>query len=113
MKINIVKLILALGFGTLSGLLCYVLAKNNLTSFIVTTVSMSVCLASAFGFDYNCGNSNVNIKTAALIFTIIAFLVNVMFCFFPNSTLIYLALIGIVTLIDVAVVYSLCKPGSK
>lgn len=113
MKINVVKLILALGFGALSGLLCYVLAKENLTSFIVTAVSMFICMASVFGFDYNYGNRNVNIKTAACTFTVIAFFVNIMFCFFINSTLMYLALIGFVILLDIATVYSLCKPGSK
>lgn len=117
MKLNLVKSLLVFGVSALLGLLCYVIAKDvdyrNWISFASATLSIYVCLESAIACEYNCGNRNVNIKVCAWVFSIMVVIANFVFSCFMYNVLVYIAVVSILALMDVASVYALCKPQEK
>lgn len=117
MKVNIVKMIIAICLAMLLSLICYVLApevdNRKWISFGVSSLSLMVLLIQSMGIDYNCGNRNVNIKLVASIGVILTLISNIVFSCFTYSILIYIAIIGILTLLFVASIYSMYDPNIK
>ena len=113
MKIDVVKLIVALAISALIGLICLEMAKGDPTrqwvSFAVSTLSIGICLGMAVALKYNDANRSINIKTTAWCFAFLAVVTNIVFNCFTYNVAIYIAVAFIVTLIGVALVYSLLK----
>lgn len=117
MKINVVKCIIALGVSILLGLLCYEIAKSdefrNWISLATAAISIFICLGSAIACDYKSGSRNANIKVTAWVFTALVVIVNFIFsCFMYNIT-VYVVVISLLTLMNIAITYALYKPQVK
>ncbi len=114
MKVNVVKLILALGFGAILGLLCYQIAgeeaSRNLISFAVAGTSMFLSIGMLMGFEYENENRGVNIKTAGTLMATLLLVVNIVFSCFAYGVLAYVGVVGFLTLLDIALIYSMYKP---
>ena len=117
MKISFIKTIIVACIGVLFGLLCFVIADkdnyHNWVSFAMTAISTFVCLGSAMACNYNCGHRDVNIKVVAWLFSIIVILLNFIFSSFTNNSIVYIAIILLITVINIAVVNALYKPETK
>lgn len=117
MKINVVKTLIVLGISTLMGLLCFEIAKEddyrNWLSFIIATISIFLCLGSATACDYNCGHRVVNIKTVAWTFSIIIIISNIVVSFFLYNIIFFVTIMLLITLINIAIVYSLYNSSKK
>lgn len=117
MKISFIKTIIVACIGVLFGLFCFVIAdKNsyhNWISFAITAVSTFICLGSAMACNYNCGHRDVNIKVVAWIFSIIVIGLNFIFSSFAYNTIVYIAVILLVTVINIATLNALYKPETK
>lgn len=111
MRINIAKLMIALGFGVVVGVFCYAMASEecsrNLISLAVAAISMFASFTTVFAIDYNCGNRDVNIKTAAWIFTLLVLVSNVIISCFDYNGLLYATIIFFLVLANFAVIMSL------
>ena len=114
MKLNPVKTLLSLGISALLGLLCCGIAQDadyrNWISFATATVSIFCCLVTAIACDYKSGYRNANIKVCAWIFTVLVTVANFVFSCFTYNILVYVALMAILTLINIGLVYTLHKP---
>ncbi len=117
MKINVVKAIVAFGISILLGLLCYEIAKvedsRNWISLATAAISILICLGSAIACDYKSGFRNANMKVVAWLFTALVVITNFIFsCFMYNIT-VYVVIISLLTLTNVAITYALYKPQDK
>lgn len=117
MKVNVVKSIIAFGVSALLGLLCYEIAKaeesRNWISLATAAISIFICLGSAIACDYKSGYRNANMKVAVWVFTVLVVMSNFIFsCFMYNIT-VYVAIVSLLTLMNVAITYSLYKPKDK
>ena len=114
MKINIIKAIVAFIISLLLGMLCYVIAKEtdsrNIISLIVASITIFVCMSSAFAIEYNCGHRNVNIKVSAWIFSVLVTISNFIFACFLYNIIVYIAVTLLLTLMGIAIVALLYKP---
>jgi hypothetical protein len=114
MKVHLLKSIFVFGFSLLFGVICFLIADpveyRNYFALGVTTVSCTLALGAAFGCDYNCGKRNVNIRTAALLFSVVIILSNLIFSFYAFNVLLYVVIQMLFTLSAIAVVYALYKP---
>ena len=117
MKINVVKAIIAFGVSALLGLLCYEIAKvdesRNWISLATAAVSIFICLGSAIACDYKSGNRNANIKVAAWVFTVLVIIANFIFSRFMYNITVYVVVISLLTLMNIAAIYALHKPYEK
>ena len=117
MKLNLVKTIIVLGISAVLGLLCYVIAKDadyrNWISFAVATISAFICLGTAIACEYDCGHRNANIKVCAWIFSIIVIIANFVFSCFMYNIAVYIAIIALLSLMNIGLVYALYKPQSE
>lgn len=111
MKINIIKTLIVVGLSLLLGLICYEIAKEtdnrNIISAVTTFITVFMCLGAAFACDYNRGNRNANIKVTAWIFSVIVLVTNIIFACFSYNIIVYVAVVGLLSLINVAIVYLL------
>lgn len=117
MKVNVVKAIIAFGVSALLGLLCYEIAKveesRNWISLATAAISIFICLGSAIACDYKSGYRNANMKVAAWVFTVLVVMSNFIFsCFMYNIT-VYVVIVSLLTLMNVAITYCLYKPKDK
>lgn len=114
MKVIIYKAIIALCIGIALGLFCYEFAieegSRNLISFVTTTLSVFFCLGSAIGISYKCGHRNVNIKVSSWFITILVILTNFIFSYFTYNVVVYLSLVFLLVIIDLAIILMLYKP---
>lgn len=114
MKINIFKAIIVFAISAIIGLICYSIAdqegSRNIISLAVTTVTMFLGLGAATAVDYNCGHRQINIKTTAWLFTFVILLLNIIFSCFTYNAVMYAAIVLLVSLIDIALIYSINKP---
>lgn len=114
MKINAVKTIISVGIAILLSLICYKIAPQedyrNWISLGVACVTLTTNLILAMGINYNSGTRNMNIKLVAAIGVIITLIGNIAFSCFTYPVLIYIAVMGIITLLIVASVIGLSKP---
>lgn len=117
MKIKGLNAIIAFGISVLLGFLCYEFVKTdeygNWISLVVASISIFICLGSAIACDYNSGYRNVNIKVSAWVFTLLVVIANFMFCCFEYNIVVYVVVVAILTLIDIALVNALYKPQEK
>lgn len=113
MKINFVKIIVVLGISAVLGLICYYIAgaaeSRNWISLAVTAVSVLICLATAYACDYDRGNRNVNIRTAASTMSAVVIIANFAFACFAYPPIIYGSVLGLLTLLNIAIVYGLAR----
>ena len=111
MKANVIKIVVAVVLAMLLGVINYTIASDsdcrNWISFGVTTVTMALLLILAMGIDYNCGYRTTNIKLVATIGTLIVLIGNIVFSCFMYIVPIYLAVMGIISLIFFVLVYTL------
>lgn len=117
MKINAVKTILVFGISVVLGLVCYVIAQEsdsrNLISLVVSAISIFLCLGASVACEYNCGHRNANIKVTSWIFSVLVILTNVIISCFQYNVVIYIAVVALLTLMNIAIVYSLHKPQGE
>ena len=118
MKISFIKTIISACIGISLGLLCFVIADevgidNIWLPFVVTTISTFICLGSVMACNYNSGHRNSNIKVVAWLFSIVVILLNFIFSSFMNNPIVYIAIIILITSIDIAVISTLYKPETK
>ena len=111
MKANVIKIVIAIALAMLLGVINYTIASDNdyrnWISFGVTTVTMTLLLILTMGIDYNCGYRTTNIKLVATIGTLIVLIGNIVFSCFMYIVPIYLAVMGIISLIFFVLVYTL------
>ena len=114
MKINFLKAIIAFCISLLLGLLCFVIAKEadsrNLISLITASLTIFVCMSSAFAIEYNCGHRNVNIKVSAWLFSTLVTIAHFIFACFLYNIIVYIAVTLLLTLMGIAIVALLYKP---
>lgn len=114
MKINVVKAIIAIGASALLGLLCYEIAKvdesRNWISLATATVSIFICLGSAIACDYKSGYRNANMKVSAWVFTVLVIIANFTFSCFSYNIIVYVVVITLFSLLNIAITYTLYKP---
>ena len=108
MKINFIKALIAFIISLLLGLLCYVIANEadsrNVISLITTSITIFVCMSSAFAIEYNCGHRDVNIKVSAWIFSVLVTITNFIFACFTYNIIVYVAVALLLSFIGVAIV---------
>lgn len=111
MKVNVVKLVISVFIALLMGLICYEIAQvdghRNWISFGVTTISLAVFLILAMGINYNSGNRTVNIKLASWVGFVITLIANVIFSCCNYNVVVYIATVGLLTLLLFTMSYSL------
>lgn len=111
MKVNVVKLVISVFIALLMGLICYEIAQaddhRNWISFGVTTVSLAVFLILAMGINYNKGSRTVNIKLASWVGFVVTLIANVIFSCCNYNVVIYIATVGLLTLLLFTISYSL------
>jgi len=116
MKVNVIKTIIALCISALFGIICYDIASEtdyrHIISLATTLMTDFMCFLFALGIDYSHGHRNVNIKVSAWMFLLIVVIANIVFSFFLYDILIYISVVALMVLIDIALVYALCGNNS-
>ena len=117
MKVNIVKLVISVCIALLMGLLCYEIAQvenhRNWISFGVTLLSLIVFLILAMGINYNAGSRIVNIKLTSWIGFVVTLITNVIFSCCNYNIIVYIATVGLLTLLLFSVTYGLIPKTNK
>lgn len=111
MKINVVKFIIAILLAFLLSIICYVLAPTenyrNWISLAISAFTMLLLLIPALGLDYSYGYRTANIRLLATLGAIVVYIANIAFSCFMYSILMYVAILGIISLLFVALIYGL------
>lgn len=117
MKANVVKTVIAIVLALLIGVITYTIAKEtdyrNWIAFAVTALTTAVSLIFAMGIDYNCGYRTVNIKVVAGLGTFVVLIGNIAFSCFTYNIPIYIAVMGIISVLFFALTYSLIPKAPK
>ena len=117
MKANVVKLVISVCIALLMGLICYEIAQvegyRNWISFGVTSVSLAVFLILAMGLNYNTGNRTVNIKLASWVGFVVTLIANVIFSCCCYNIVVYIATVGLLTLLLFTISYSLIPKNNN
>lgn len=114
MKINVVKFIVAIIIAMVIGVICYYIApeadNRKWISFGVSALTIGLSMVLAIGFDYSCGNRNMNIKLMSWISLIAVIICNIVFSCFNYPILIYAAITVLLSALGILAVHSLIKP---
>ena len=114
MKVDKVKLLIAFAICALIGFLCYINASENDSrnwiSLITATISMFVCFATALAIKFEtAGNRSVSGRLVGWIFFIILVIENYIFSYSEYKISTYIAVTALISLIGVAIIYSISK----
>lgn len=112
MKIDRIKALIIILASALLGWLCYENADSedcrDTISFAISFISILLCTGSAFACNYN-GYRSVNIKVVAWIFSALVILMNIIFSSITYNVPVYIIVISLITLLNVAVIYALSQ----
>ena len=111
MKINWFKGIMACVVSLLLGLLCFEIAKEtdgrNWVSFAMTALSLCSGLVAAIAIESEAEKNLANMKVNAWLFTILIFVVNLVFSFFEYNIIVYIVVVGLLLLASIGCTYAL------
>ena len=111
MKANFVKIIIAILISLLVSIINYYVAPveeyRNWISLGVSFLTIASLLICAIGIDYHSGQRTVNIKIVSILGVLFAIIGNVVFSNFMYPIIIYVAVMGIVSLLFILLIYSL------
>lgn len=111
MKINWFKGVVACLACLLIGLLCFTIAKEtdgrNWISFAMTALSLCSGLVAAIAIESDTDKNLANMKVNAWLFTILMFVVNLVFSFFEYNIIVYIVVIGLLLLANIGCTYAL------
>ena len=118
MKGNVIKIIIAIALAVLIGLITYTIASDidyrNWITLVVTIVTTALSLIFAMGIDSNYGYRTANIKVVSAIGTFVVLIGNIVFsCFDTYNIPIYIAIMGIISLLLFTLTYSLIPKENK
>lgn len=114
MKIDTIKLIIALAICGLLGYLCYTIApetdSRNWISLIVTALSLFFCVGPAIAVKVvSVGDKTVSTKLVGWIFFFILLLVNFLFSRNEYRISTYIIVVVISALVAILIMYSISK----
>lgn len=113
MKIDVVKMILALALAFLLGFVCKILApeadNRNLISLAVGFVTIASMLVPAMAVKYKNGNIGVSIKVFAWIMVLVLTAVNILFSIREYKIDLYIVIALLISVIGLVILYSLYK----
>lgn len=113
MKIDIIKALIVMSASALIGWLCHEIADaenhRDWISFAVSFLSISLCTGSAFACSFRNRYRGVNIKVASWIFSVIVILANIVFSCFTYNIPVYIIVLALLTLLNIASVYALSQ----
>ena len=111
MKINWFKGVLAFLTSLWLGLLCFNIAKEtdgrNWIIFAMTALSLCLGLVAAIAIESDTDKNLANMKVNAWLFTILLFVVNLVFSFFEYNIIVYIVVVGLLLLANLGCTYAL------
>ena len=117
MKLNVIKSIIAIALALLIGIITYSIApeieNRKWIAFGVTAITTAILLVLAMGINYNCGYRTANIKVVTILGTLVVLVGNIVFSCFTYNILIYIAVIGIITLLFSLLIYNLIPKSDE
>ena len=117
MKLNVIKSIIASALALLIGIITYSIApeidNRKWIAFGVTAITTAISLVLAMGINYNCGYRTANIKVVTILGTLVVPVGNIAFSCFTYNILIYIAVIGIITLLFFLLTYNLIPKSNE
>ncbi|MBQ3831630.1 MAG: hypothetical protein II815_00465 [Bacteroidales bacterium] len=110
MKLNWIKAIISVVISLLLALLCFTFATEdgyrNWISFAVSFVTIVAIMIPTIAVEHK-GIRAINIKTLGWMFTLLSVAVNFVFAFFAYKPIVYIAVSALVSVIGVALVYTM------
>ena len=117
MKLNVIKSIIAIALALLIGIITYSIAPEidhrKWIAFGVTAITTAISLVLAMGINYNCGYRTANIKVVTILGALVVLVGNIAFSCFTYNILIYIAVIGIITLLFSLLIYNLIPKSDE
>ena len=117
MKLNVIKSIIAIALALLIGIITYSIApeidNRKWIAFGVTAITTAISLVLAMGINYNCGYRTANIKVVTILGALVVLVGNITFSCFTYNILIYIAVIGIITLLFFLLIYNLIPKSDE
>ena len=117
MKLNVIKSIIAIALALLIGIITYSIApeidNRKWIAFGVTAITTAISLVLAMGINYNCGYRTANIKVVTILGALVVLVGNIAFSCFTYNILIYIAVIGIITLLFFLLTYNLIPKSNE
>lgn len=117
MKLNVIKSIIAIALALLIGIITYSIApeidNRKWIAFGITAITTAISLVLAMGINYNCGYRTANIKVVTILGALVVLVGNIAFSCFTYNILIYIAVIGIITLLFFLLTYNLIPKSNE
>ena len=117
MKINGIKLFLALGAALLLGFVCEIIApeteSRNRVSLAISFISIAGVLVPAMGIEYTNVQRGVNIKTFSWIMAVVMTVTNMVFSCFEYKIDLYVVIVLLLAVIGWSIIYGIYSAQSS
>ncbi len=111
MKINFIKIIIAIGISMLLayGFYCFKETNGKLILCIGSFIFLAITLIFTIGINFQFPRTTTNVRSISSLFFVIAFLINLLFSFITFSIPIYVIIVGLAILTHALIVYSVSR----